>query len=56
MLTWPQAGAFNLQSSTNLALPNSWSNVNHATITNSGQISVTLPATDPIKLFRLKSP
>jgi uncharacterized repeat protein (TIGR03803 family) len=55
VLTWPQAGAFNLQSSTNLALPNSWSNVNQVPITNSGQISVTVPATAPVKLFRLRS-
>jgi uncharacterized repeat protein (TIGR03803 family) len=56
VLTWPQTGAFALESSTNLGLPNSWSTVNQPTTTNSGQISVILPATSPGKSFRLKSP
>jgi uncharacterized repeat protein (TIGR03803 family) len=48
--------AFQLQQSTNFALPNAWSPVAQGPVTNTGQISVTLPADVGQKYFRLKSP
>lgn len=56
ILKWPELPGFKLEATTNLGLPISWSTVNQASATNSGEISVTLPATDPKKFFRLKSP
>ena len=56
VLTWPEAGTFRLESATNLGTPNSWVAVNQAATTNSGQISVTVPATHPAGFFRLQSP
>jgi uncharacterized repeat protein (TIGR03803 family) len=47
---------FQLQQSTNLALPNAWSPVAQATVTNAGQISVTVPTTARQMFFRLTSP
>lgn len=56
LLSWPHAGSFRLESTTNLALSNAWSTVSQPATTNSGQISVTLPANGSAKTFRLKSP
>ncbi len=57
IVSWPAgASGFQLQENTNLLLPNSWSPVAQSTITNAGQISVTVPASVGSQLFRLKSP
>jgi uncharacterized repeat protein (TIGR03803 family) len=57
VLTWAtNAEPFALQATTNLALPNFWSVVGQASVTNSGQISVTVPASGGRQIFRLKAP
>lgn len=57
MLSWPAAAAgYHLEESTNVALADSWFPVAQSTVTNAGQISVTVPATTGSKFFRLKSP
>jgi hypothetical protein len=56
IVSWPVMGLnFQLQGSTNLSLPNSWSPVAQPAVTNAGQISVTIPTTVGSKFFRLKS-
>ena len=56
VLSWPAAfGNYQLQESTNVALPNSWSPVAQPAVTNAGQISVTVPTAVGRKFFRLKS-
>jgi uncharacterized delta-60 repeat protein len=56
ILSWPVTGLnFQLQGCTNLSLPNSWSPVAQAAVTNAGQISVTVPTTVGQKFFRLES-
>jgi uncharacterized delta-60 repeat protein len=56
IISWPVAGLnFQLQESTNLALPNSWLPVAQSAVTNTGQVSVTVPTTVGRKFFRLKS-
>jgi uncharacterized delta-60 repeat protein len=56
ILSWPVTGLnFQLQESTNLSLPNSWSPVAQPAVTNASQISVTVPTTVGRKFFRLKS-
>ena len=50
-LTWPEAGMGNLEAATNLGLLNSWFAVNRTAITNAGQISVTVPATNSAAFF-----
>ncbi len=56
VLRWPQLQAFRLEGTTNLGLPNSWSAVQQPAVTNSGEISMTVPASEAIEVFRLKSP
>ncbi len=57
ILRWAMNTAvFTLEGTTNLARLTSWSPVSQPPITNSGQISVTLPATGATKVFRLTSP
>ena len=56
ILSWPVTGLnFQLQETTDLSLPNFWSPVAQAAVTNAGQISVTVPTTVGRKFFRLKS-
>src|ERR1051325_4472292 len=55
-ISWPSPSTgFTLQQNTNLSLPNSWSPVAQAAVTNAGQISVTVPTTVEQKFFRLQS-
>ena len=55
-LSWPTSGLnFQLQESTNLALPYAWSPAAQPTLTNGAQISVTIPTSAERKFFRLKS-
>ena len=55
ILSWPVTALnFQLQETTNLALPNSWSPVAQPAVTNGAQISVTVPASADRKFFRLK--
>jgi uncharacterized delta-60 repeat protein len=55
IVSWPVTGiTFQLQETTNIALPNSWSIVAQPVVANAGQISVTVPTTVGPKLFRLK--
>jgi Domain of unknown function (DUF5122) beta-propeller len=57
IVSWPVTGLnFQLQESTNLSLPQSWSPVGQFAVTNTGQISVTVPTAVGRKFFRLKSP
>jgi len=56
ILSWPVTGLnFQLQENSDLALPNSWSPVAQAAVTNAGQISVALPTTVGSKFFRLQA-
>jgi uncharacterized delta-60 repeat protein len=56
ILSWPvTALSFQLQENTDLSLPNSWSPVAQAAVTNDGQISVTVPTVVGSRFFRLKS-
>ena len=56
-LSWPVTGLnFQLQETTNLALPNSWSPVAQSAVTNGNQVSVNIPTVTGSRLFRLKSP
>ena len=56
-VSWPVAALnYQLQESTNLALPNAWSQVSQDAVTNGAQISVTVPTSAERKFFRLKSP
>jgi uncharacterized delta-60 repeat protein len=55
IVSWPVTALnFQLQGRTNL-FPTAWSPVAQPTVTNAGQISVTVPATVARKFFRLKS-
>jgi uncharacterized repeat protein (TIGR03803 family) len=56
ILKWPIAETFGLEATTNLPPSNSWSPVIEAPVTNSGEVSVTVPASGGRKFFRLKSP
>jgi hypothetical protein len=57
VLSWPAAfGNHQLQENTNLLLSNGWSAVGAPSSTNNNFISVTLPATNRRKFFRLNSP
>jgi hypothetical protein len=56
IVSWPATGLnFQLQETTDLLLPNSWSPVAQPAVTNAGHISVTVPTTVGRKFFRLKS-
>jgi uncharacterized delta-60 repeat protein len=56
VVSWPaNATGYSLQESTNVSLTNSWIPLTQQTITNAGQISVTIPATIGKRFFRLKS-
>ena len=56
IVSWPVTGLnFQLQETTDLSLPNSWSPVAQAAVTNAAQVSVTVPTTVGRKFFRLKS-
>jgi hypothetical protein len=55
-ISWPvSAAGFQLQESTNLSLPDSWSSVPQTTTTNGAQISVTIPVMTGSKFFRLRN-
>lgn len=57
VLTWPtNATGFNLQSTTNLLLPNSWTLVTIPAVTNEAVIRVTNSTVRAIELFRLVKP
>jgi uncharacterized delta-60 repeat protein len=57
IVRWPVTALnFQLQQSTNLSLTNGWSVVGDARSTNNGFVSVTSPATNTHKFFRLSSP
>ena len=57
IVSWPVTGlSFQLLENTDLSLPNSWLPVAQPTVTNAGQISVTVPTSIGSKFFRLKSP
>lgn len=56
MVSWPATGlTFQLQENADFSLPNSWSPIAQAAVTNAGQISVIVPTTAGRKFFRLKS-
>jgi uncharacterized delta-60 repeat protein len=56
IVSWLVSGLdFQLQETTKLALPNSWSPVVQPAATNGNQVSVNLPTTIGSKFFRLKS-
>lgn len=56
ILSWPVTALnFQVQESTNLALPNAWSPVAQSAVTNGAQVYVTVPASADRKFFRLKS-
>jgi subtilase family serine protease len=53
-ISWPLgAAAFHLQSSTDLANPNSWLNVNTPLTTNGNSVSTIVPIQSPQQFFRL---
>lgn len=57
VLTWPVTALnFQLQETTNVALPNAWSPVAQSRMTNGAQISVTVPTSAAQMFFRLQSP
>jgi hypothetical protein len=47
---------FQLQESTNVSLANGWTSTAESRSTNKGSVSVTIPATNSHKFFRLSSP
>lgn len=53
VLSWPEAGNFWLESTTDIGLSTSWSNVNQSAATNAGRISVTVPPSGAAEFFRL---
>jgi uncharacterized delta-60 repeat protein len=56
IVSWHMSNlTFQLQQTTDLSLPNSWSSVAQPAVTNAGQTSVTVPTTIGRKFFRLKS-
>ena len=56
IVSWPVTGLnFQLQETTDLSLPNSWSPVARPAVTNADHITVTVPATVGRNFFRLKS-
>jgi uncharacterized delta-60 repeat protein len=56
IFSWPVTGLnFQLQETTNFSLPNSWSPVTQAAVTNSGRIEVSVPSSVGSKFFRLQS-
>jgi len=57
IISWPVTTLnFQLQETTNIAPPISWSLVQQPVVTNAGQVSVNLPIAVRGKLYRLKSP
>jgi hypothetical protein len=55
LISWPlSAAGFQLQSSTNLGIPNSWLNVVTPLTTNGSAISTLVPLQGPLQFFRLK--
>ena len=55
LISWPlSAAAFQLQSSTDPGMPNSWLNVGTPLTTNGGWISTLVPMQGPQQFFRLK--
>jgi hypothetical protein len=55
LISWPlSAAGFQLQSSTNLGIPNSWVNVVTPLTTNGGSISTLVPMQGPMQFYRLK--
>ncbi|MEY2407432.1 MAG: hypothetical protein QOF48_102 [Verrucomicrobiota bacterium] len=57
IVRWPVTALnFQLQGSTNLSLANGWTPVAESRSTNNGFISVTSPATNIHRFFRLTSP
>jgi len=56
ILSWPVTVLnFQLQESTDLSLPNSWSSVAQSAATNGNQVTVTVPTTTGRKFFRLQA-
>jgi hypothetical protein len=57
-LSWSEAagGSFVLQSANGITPPVLWSNVVATITTNSGTLSVSLPTTNALSFFRLKTP
>ncbi|HXU78292.1 MAG TPA: delta-60 repeat domain-containing protein, partial [Methylomirabilota bacterium] len=56
ILSWPVTVLnFQLQESTDLSLPNSWSFVAQSAATNGNQVTVTVSATTGRKFFRLQA-
>jgi len=57
IVSWPVTALdFQLQQTTNLALPNSWLPVGQPAVTNGSRISRTIPATAGNRFYRLMSP
>jgi uncharacterized delta-60 repeat protein len=57
VISWSVTGAdLQLQETTDLSLPNSWSPVMQTVVINGNQVSVTIPATPGQGFFRLKTP
>jgi uncharacterized delta-60 repeat protein len=57
IVSWPASAAgYSLQENTNVSSANPWFPVAQSTVTNAGQISVTVPANLGSKFFRLRSP
>src|SRR6185369_3000938 len=56
IFSWPLTGLnFQLQETTNLSMSDFWSSVAQSAVTNTGQISVTVPTPVGRRFFRLKS-
>jgi len=56
VVSWPITGLnLQLQVTTNLSLPNSWTPVGQPAVTNAGQISVSLSSSVGSRFFRLES-
>jgi len=56
IISWPVTGlTFQLQENTDVSLANSWSPVAQSSVTNAGQISVTVPMSAGQKFFRLST-
>jgi hypothetical protein len=55
-LSWPDVGAVTLQTSSNLALTDSWRTVTNQAASASGLNTLRMTATNPAAFFRLQSP
>ena len=56
LLSWPaSANTYHLETTTNLVLPSSWSDVTNTPAQVNGQNTVTLPVSDLQRFFRLHS-